>query len=176
MSDVFEQGFVDLPENDEDITFKPPSSDPMKTGFYRATYAGGGSVYDGVSDKGEWHALKLPFEGFVAHDVKGLEAGDTRYETWRPLEAFMFTSDERAMLRLAWAFSLVGPDGRSLVASSREEFIEQLNSQAGTEVKVYIKSGPQKRKNPDTKKWEVQLKDDKTPWMESNILSVEPLD
>ena len=168
MTDVFDQGFIDLPENDEDLGYQPPDFSPIKSGWYKATFDGGVEPRKGVSDKGEWHALVVPCSGFV--DQK---TGDMKYANRRPVEAFIFTSDGKNMLNLARALSIAGPDGKSLVAGSREEFMEQCNSQAGTEVKVYIMSGPRRKKIDGV--WETQLKDDGQPWIDSNIKSIEPL-
>ena len=169
MTDVFDAGFIDLPENDEDLGYQPPDFTPIKSGWYKATFDGGVEIREGVSEKGEWHALVVPCSGFV-----DLKTGDTKYQNRRPIEQFLFTSDSKGMLNLAQALSLVGPDGRSLVAGSRDEFVEQCNSQGGTEVKIYIMTAPRRKKIEGT--WETQLKDDGTPWIDSNIKSIEPLD
>jgi hypothetical protein len=173
---MFNQGgnmsqLPDIVVPNDDLEFEPPVFENVKTGYYTAVFKGGAEIQEGENDKGEeWKALVLPFTGFAndeSEDKFARRTVNARYSF-----GFSFAK----VVKAAKAFGLTDDtgEGHKLVTTESDELVEGFNAYAGQTFKVYVQTGPRRRRNPDTEQWEVQYREGtQEPWIDSRITDVE---
>lgn len=156
---------------------QPQGFEPMPTALYRATLQPGAEI--ATNDAG-WKGIRLPFAGFT--DTKTgkhfKQAQRAQFTVEHPNGGQPVEIGQRNVIGAASAFGLAevsqngeGAKSYKLAAGSYEELVEQFNAVAGAEALVYVKTGPRRRKN-EAGVHELQLKDDGTAWIDSEIKSV----
>ena len=165
-----------VPEED----MEPPSYQEIPSGQYRSTLQPGVEVAN--SDSG-WEAVQMFFEGFTSkktgevYNGRPLRASfTTKLSMDKPTHEKAIEIGTRGLVSAAFACGLTetvdggGKSAQKLTASSMDELVGQFNAMAGTEVLVYVKTGPRKDKGDGR-----HLKNDGTPWIDSEVGSVRPL-
>ena len=137
-----------IPVPTDDLDAKPTFLIP--NGWYGTTLQPGAEA---VSNDNGWRGLRAPFSGFASKKDGKVYEKDRRYqvtvESDNP-DAVRIGLEQRTALAAAFGLTedTTTPDGKPakrLTASSIEEFVEQLNSVAGSPADVYITTKKRKR-------------------------------
>jgi hypothetical protein len=162
-----------------------PDFEPIPSGLYRTVFQAA-EIVRGTNNP-DWRGLKPRFEGFTPVSEDGTETGGKAYPGLtldrsaftlaNPTNAKSVAIGYAAAVGLARALGLAVQRGSGQWAlpiesgddAALDDLATQCNACAGTEVQVYIKTGPRKPKRAgDTS----HLKQDGTPWTDSEIKRV----
>ncbi len=158
-----------VPVPQDELDAKP--SFLLANGWYGTTLQPGAAV---VSNDNGWAGIRTPFSGFTDRAGKTTEKERNYQLTTAHANPETVKIGRKQAVELAIAFGLAetvtGPDGKPaqrLTASTPEEFVEQLNSVAGSPCDVYVTTKKRKRDG------KVVMRDDNTgPVMDNEITRV----
>lgn len=149
-----------------------PAFEPLPTGVYQTTLMGA----EEVSNADGWHGVRLTFEGFTGANREWNRTLRAQFTTAHPTSQQAVQIGYSGLIGAAAAFGLTQPTttpdgktGQKLVATSTEELVGQLQQVAGTVVEVYVKTGVRKKQG------KIVLKDDGTPWVDSEVKRISPI-
>ena len=163
----------DVPVPEADL--ERPAFVPLPTGEYRATLQPGSTIEDWKNGGGK--RLLVPFSNFrsqnggldrpnaqiaARYNIEGIASEKARAVTTRQITAM-----GRAFGLTEQSQTADGKPAHKLTATKYAEFVTQLNAMAGSEVEVYVETGPRVRDG------EIQYKPDgATPWIDTEIRRV----
>lgn len=145
----------------------------LDAGWYQATVQSGTELKDNGNG---WQGIRVPFQGFLSKKDGKMFDRDRNYQITTASGNDQATAIGRKQaLELAVALGLAedttvgGKPAKRMTASSPEEFVEQLNSVAGTVIDVYVTVKKRKRDG------KIVMRDDNTgPVMDNEISRVAP--
>lgn len=168
MSDAWN---IEVP--DEELEFTPRTFERPKTGYYNATLEPGAEYASGDTDDGGWEAADIVCTGLV-------QGSNTKFQNYKVNGRF-YSSNTKGVVNLARALNIAvrTDSGWRPAADNMEEFVEQVNSMAGANVRIYVETGPRRKPTGETdsngkRVWETVLREDGEPFVDSKIRSVEP--
>lgn len=141
----------------------------MPNGWYTSTLQSGAEL---KSNDSGWQGIRVPFSGFTSKkDGKVFEKDRAFQITVASTNEQAKTIGRQQLTALAVAFGLAedttvgGKPAKKLIAKSPEEFVEQLNSVAGSPADVYITTKNRKRDG------KVVMRNDNSGPMQDNEIS-----